>query len=57
MDRSLLFNRAQLRFGLAGMKTTAVLQGEEWILNGSKTFITNGGMQIFISFLLKQIPS
>ncbi len=27
----------------AGMKTTAVLQGEEWILNGSKTFITNGG--------------
>jgi alkylation response protein AidB-like acyl-CoA dehydrogenase len=27
----------------AGMKTTAVLNGDEWILNGSKIFITNGG--------------
>jgi alkylation response protein AidB-like acyl-CoA dehydrogenase len=27
----------------AGMKTTAVLDGDEWILNGSKIFITNGG--------------
>jgi butyryl-CoA dehydrogenase len=35
----------------AGMKTTAVLQGEEWILNGSKTFITNGGYaNIYIVF-------
>ncbi|KLU61911.1 acyl-CoA dehydrogenase [Peptococcaceae bacterium CEB3] len=24
-------------------KTTAVLEGEEWVLNGSKIFITNGG--------------
>ncbi len=26
-----------------GTKTTAVRDGESWILNGSKTFITNGG--------------
>lgn len=26
----------------AGMKTTAVLDGDEWVLNGSKIFITNG---------------
>jgi len=35
----------------AGMKTTAVLQGDEWILNGSKIFITNGGhADIYIVF-------
>ena len=27
----------------AGQHTTAVLDGEEWVLNGSKIFITNGG--------------
>jgi len=27
---------------LAGMRTTAVKEGEEYVLNGSKTFITNG---------------
>ena len=27
---------------LANLKTTAVRQGDDWILNGSKTFITNG---------------
>ena len=26
----------------AGMRTTAVRQGEEWVLNGAKTFITHG---------------
>ncbi|MEW9672912.1 acyl-CoA dehydrogenase [Ammoniphilus sp. 3BR4] len=34
-----------------GMKTTAVLDGDEWILNGSKIFITNGGhADIYIVF-------
>jgi alkylation response protein AidB-like acyl-CoA dehydrogenase len=27
---------------LANLKTTAVKEGDDWILNGSKTFITNG---------------
>src|SRR6185436_12837557 len=27
-----------------GTKTTAVKKGGEWVLNGSKTFITNGGI-------------
>jgi long-chain-acyl-CoA dehydrogenase len=27
---------------LAALKTTAVKDGDEWVLNGSKTFITNG---------------
>ncbi len=28
---------------LAALKTTAVRDGDNWIINGSKTFITNGG--------------
>jgi acyl-CoA dehydrogenase len=27
---------------VSGMKTTAVLKGDRWVLNGTKTFITNG---------------
>ena len=27
---------------LQGVKTTAVLDGDEYVINGSKTFITNG---------------
>jgi alkylation response protein AidB-like acyl-CoA dehydrogenase len=27
-----------------GMRTTAVRDGDHWVLNGSKTFITNGGV-------------
>ena len=27
---------------LQGVKTSAVLDGDEWVINGSKTFITNG---------------
>jgi acyl-CoA dehydrogenase len=28
---------------VSGMKTTAVKQGDKWVVNGSKCFITNGG--------------
>jgi len=35
----------------AGMRTTATLEGDKWILNGSKIFITNGGLaDIYIVF-------
>lgn len=35
----------------AGMKTTAVLEGDEWVINGSKIFITNGAYaDVFIVF-------
>ncbi|WP_017725958.1 acyl-CoA dehydrogenase [Halalkalibacterium ligniniphilum] len=35
----------------AGMKTTAVLDGEEYVLNGTKIFITNGGIaDIYVVF-------
>ena len=34
-----------------GTRTTAVLEGEEWVLNGSKIFITNGGeAEVYIVF-------
>lgn len=34
-----------------GTRTTAVLDGDEWVLNGSKIFITNGGeADIYIVF-------
>lgn len=34
-----------------GTKTTAVLEGNEWVLNGNKIFITNGGdAEIYIVF-------
>ncbi len=35
----------------AAMKTTAILDGDEWLLNGAKIFITNGGCaDIYIVF-------
>ena len=38
---------------VAGMQTTALLDGEEWVLNGSKIFITNAGpAEIYIVFAM-----
>ncbi|MCK5755244.1 MAG: acyl-CoA dehydrogenase family protein [Mycobacterium sp.] len=38
---------------LAGIKTTARQEGSDWILNGSKTFITNGSQADLIVVVVK----
>ncbi len=42
---------------LQGMKTTAIRQGNQYVINGSKTFITNGGTANFIIVCAKTDPS
>ena len=32
---------------ITSLETTAVREGDEWVINGTKTFITNGGMAAF----------
>ena len=39
---------------LAGIKTTARREGDYYILNGEKTFITNGGMARYRHLFAKQ---
>ena len=41
---------------VAGMRTTAVRQGDHYIINGSKTFITNGVSSDFIVAAVKTDP-
>jgi len=36
----------------AGIKTRAVLDGEEWVINGSKIFITNAGLENCLGVLV-----
>jgi len=38
------------------MNTTAVRDGDEWVVNGGKTFITNGGLAGFYSVLCQTEP-
>lgn len=38
---------------VAGIKTTAVKDGDDWIINGSKTYITNGGRCDFLVLAAK----
>ncbi|TQV75560.1 acyl-CoA dehydrogenase [Aliikangiella marina] len=42
---------------LQGVKTSAVLDGDEYVINGSKTFITNGQMADLIIVVAKTDPS
>ncbi len=38
------------------MDTTAVKEGDEWVINGGKTFITNGGLAGFYNVLCQTDP-
>jgi citronellyl-CoA dehydrogenase len=38
---------------VAGLRTTARLVGDEWVINGSKTYITNGTRADFVTLLAK----
>ena len=41
---------------LQGVKTTAVLDGDEYVINGSKTFITNGYLADLVIVVAKTDP-
>jgi butyryl-CoA dehydrogenase len=41
----------------SGIKTTAILDGEEWVLNGTKQWITNGGEAQIYSIVALTDPS
>ncbi|GAA2381137.1 acyl-CoA dehydrogenase family protein [Dactylosporangium salmoneum] len=42
---------------LAGIRTSAVRDGDSWVLNGQKTFITNGEMADLVIVVAKTDPS
>lgn len=42
---------------LQGMRTTALKDGDDYIMNGSKTFITNGGMADLVIVCAKTDPT
>src|SRR5215467_11763180 len=42
---------------VAGIRTTAIRDGDEYVVNGSKTFITNGARADFIVLVVKTDPS
>src|SRR5581483_11488780 len=41
---------------VAGIKTRAVRDGDDWVINGSKTYITNGHRADFITLVTKTDP-
>ena len=42
---------------VAGIRTTAILDGDEYVINGSKTFITNAARADFMVLVVKTDPS
>jgi alkylation response protein AidB-like acyl-CoA dehydrogenase len=42
---------------ITAMNTTAVKDGDEWVINGVKTFITNGGLAGFYNVLCQTDPN
>jgi alkylation response protein AidB-like acyl-CoA dehydrogenase len=55
-DRRAGRERAGLRLDVAGMRTWARKDGDDYVINGSKTFITNGTRADFITLMLKTSP-
>ncbi len=41
---------------VAGIRTTAVVDGDDYVVNGSKTYITNGTRADFVTLLVKTDP-
>jgi len=41
---------------ITAMNTTAVREGDEWVINGTKTFITNGTIGHYVSLLCQTDP-
>jgi citronellyl-CoA dehydrogenase len=41
---------------VAGLRTTAVLDGDEWVINGSKLYITNGTQADWLCLLARTSP-
>lgn len=41
---------------VAGIRTTARRVGDEWVVNGQKTFITNGARADFVTLVVKTSP-
>lgn len=39
----------------AGIKTTARLEGDEWVINGSKSFITNAGSELCVMVVITAV--
>ena len=54
---SLFYAVLQAGSDLAGMRTTAVRDGDDYILNGSKTYITNGWHSDMVIVCAKTDPS
>ena len=52
----LLPHRGWRGLDAGAMRTTAVLEGDEYIINGTKTFITNGGVASLYSVFAMEDP-
>ena len=56
LDHRARYDRGFGGSDLAALKTRAVPDGEDWILNGSKTFITNGASADFVLVAARTSP-
>jgi alkylation response protein AidB-like acyl-CoA dehydrogenase len=54
---ALAMTEPEIGSDLAGLRTTAVREGEEYVVNGSKTFITNGINSDLVITAVKTDPS